>query len=897
MEEKLRPQSGSLSTSSSDLHDEPGPSKRPVNLFPTHISQRRSSTYRPAPGELSQTQCEQLASALRRITFTLEELDLSRNSVKKSGAKLLFAALKSSNCKVRTLRLSDCILSERCLDSLVSVRKSYHLMELDLSGNKYLRDSGVKLLSDGLRNRYCRLRTLRLSSCNLSENSCGYLASAIKSRPDCVEELDLSLNNLQDSGIKLLSDGLKSPYCELKTLRLNSCNLSENSCGFLASAIKSNPYCVEELDLSLNKLQDSGIKLLSDGLKSQYCKLKTLRLVNCLISDEGCAALVSALQSKPSDLTELDLSGNELQDQGMNLLFALVESPDCKLKMLRVEEGRNLITLDRTKSSHSATQPAQRQTSIFTTPDELLEEQRQLKETTGSRSEHRVRRRKALHDTMADFTKKRHTAPFTTPDELLELRQLEETLRLQQPPLPGKPAPLPREQLPKQQQGNEQLEEFEQQRRRRAPLTTLLEEQQQFKENRTEQTSQESLIAASSDDSHLSLDLSTTNTESGSSVENTEVMEKPHTVHDPSHFIPEILINTFGETSYRFRVEYPGTYQCTLTRLVFTMCREGELLYRIVQWDESLLQSAGKTPAGPLFDIQCSEDSVFQLHIPHCETKPASLSDGLSVAHISDDGMRILDPLQITDTHVVVDVPHLSAFGLVWDIMNRILNQPMRCQVLLFHRPRENRKLNVFLLPENIPLQEVRQQQEGAEYIEAPSSCHLIKGHTYSLHSPENYRVQPLRAQFDFNYGPNYHPTFEIRPNSNAEEVTVMVRDQEETPVWEYNARLNAPGACGQDPPRRQRLQEEDEGRLFHVRAEFIQRASDSVLDDLLDNLLEEGVINHREMETVQRMLNRAHRARELIDMVLRRGNPASQIMINNLRVLDPFLFQMLRLG
>uniref|UniRef100_A0A3Q1JIK4 FIIND domain-containing protein n=1 Tax=Anabas testudineus TaxID=64144 RepID=A0A3Q1JIK4_ANATE len=769
-------------TSSSDLRDEPGPSDRPVKLFKTHISQSRSYTYRPAPGELSQTQCEQLASALKRITFTLEELDLSRNSVKESGAELLFAALKSSNCKVTTLRLSDCILSKRCLDSLVSVLNADHLMELDLSGNKYLRDSGVKLLSDGLRNRYGRLRTLRLSSCNLSENSCDYLASAIESRPDCFEELDLSLNNLQDSGIKLLSD----------------------------------------------------------GLKSQYCKLKTLRLVNCLISDEGCAALVSALQSKHSDLTELDLSGNELQDQGMKLLSALVESPDCKLKTLRVEEGRNLITMGKTKRSDSAQR-------------------------------------------------------YSAPDDLWK------TTRSQQPPLPPKAAPLPREQL-YTRQGKKPLGELEQhkQRRQTAPLTTpdeLLKEQQQFKENRTEQTSLESLTAASPDDAHLPLDLSTTNTESGSSEENKEVMEQPHTVHDPSHFTPEISINTFGETSYRFRVEYPGTYQCTSTRLVFTMCREGELLYRIVQWDESLLQSAGKTPAGPLFDIQCSEDSVFQLHIPHCETKPASLSDGLSVAHISDDGMRILDPLQITDTHVVVDVPHLSAFGLVWDIMNRILNQPMRCQVLLFHRPRENRKLNVFLLPENIPLQEVRQQQEGAEYIEAPSSCHLIKGHTYSLHSPENYRVQPLRAQFDFNYGPNYHPTFEIRPNSNAEEVTVMVRDQEETPVWEYNARLNAPGACGQDPPRRQRLQEEDEGRLFHVRAEFIQRASDSVLDDLLDNLLEEGVINHREMETVQRMLNRAHRARELIDMVLRRGNPASQIMINNLRVLDPFLFQMLRLG
>lgn len=51
------------------------------------------------------------------------------------------------------------------------------------------------------------------------------------------------------------------------------------------------------------------------------------------------------------------------------------------------------------------------------------------------------------------------------------------------------------------------------------------------------------------------------------------------------------------------------------------MDQEAELLYKIVQWNESLLQSAGKTPAGPLFSIQCGEDAVSELHLPHCETK------------------------------------------------------------------------------------------------------------------------------------------------------------------------------------------------------------------------------------------------------------------------------------
>ncbi len=59
----------------------------------------------------------------------------------------------------------------------------------------------------------------RLSGCLIREEGCTSLASALRSNPSHLRELDLSYNHLGDSGLKLLSVGVKDPHWRLDTLR------------------------------------------------------------------------------------------------------------------------------------------------------------------------------------------------------------------------------------------------------------------------------------------------------------------------------------------------------------------------------------------------------------------------------------------------------------------------------------------------------------------------------------------------------------------------------------------------------------------------------------------------------------------------------------------------------
>uniref|UniRef100_A0A673J1N7 Uncharacterized protein n=1 Tax=Sinocyclocheilus rhinocerous TaxID=307959 RepID=A0A673J1N7_9TELE len=288
---------------------------------------------------ITEKQCLILTSALKSNPSHLRELDLSVNQIKNTGVNHLCDVLKDPHFKLERLRLRCCEMTDEGCSAVTSALKSNpsHLKELDLSENK-LGDSGVKNLSDLLMNPQCKLEKLEISGCEMTDEGCSAVTSALKSNPSHLRELDLSVNQIKNTGVNHLCDVLKDPHFKLERLRLRCCEMTDEGCSAVTSALKSNPSHLKELNLSGNELGQLGVTNLRDLLMNRQCKLEILNLCGCSITEKQCLILTSALKSNPSHLRELDLSVNQIKNTGVNHLCDVLKDPHCKLERLSLNE-------------------------------------------------------------------------------------------------------------------------------------------------------------------------------------------------------------------------------------------------------------------------------------------------------------------------------------------------------------------------------------------------------------------------------------------------------------------------------------------------------------------------------------------------------------------------------
>ncbi|XP_078528539.1 NACHT, LRR and PYD domains-containing protein 3-like isoform X2 [Lissotriton helveticus] len=217
-----------------------------------------------------------LGPVLRR-NLSLQELDLSLNQLEDLGVRELCENLRHPCCGIQTLSLEFCGLTGSGCTDLASILGRIPLGELTLSANE-LGDTGVRELCKGMKHPGCKLHTLRISTCKLTELCCTDLSSLLGTNSS-LTVLELSNNNLGDSGVRELCVGLKHPTCKIHTLEMMSCSLTGSCFADLTSALGSLTT-FKELNLNKNDLRDAGVKELCEGLMKAECRLQTLRPYN-----------------------------------------------------------------------------------------------------------------------------------------------------------------------------------------------------------------------------------------------------------------------------------------------------------------------------------------------------------------------------------------------------------------------------------------------------------------------------------------------------------------------------------------------------------------------------------------------------------------------------------------
>ncbi|XP_062892774.1 uncharacterized protein LOC134339917 [Mobula hypostoma] len=287
-----------------------------------------------AVNHLDLTGCFMQDEKLQRLGPVLHKcsgLGLGNNAIGDSGMKLVSAALRNSECKIKKLCLNDNGLTQSCAEDLTSALETNRsLVELDLGENR-LQDSGVKLLFAALRNPACQIRKLLLRDVDLTASCADELSSALSANRS-LTELDLGENRLEDCGVKLLSAALRNTCCKIKKLRLDHNRLTASCAEDLASVLSAN-YYLKELDLGFNKLGDPGMKFLASALKHPDCKLQALDLWDINLTSCCAGDLASALTANHS-LRVLNLGANELGDSAAQLVTEALKGTECKMRDL-----------------------------------------------------------------------------------------------------------------------------------------------------------------------------------------------------------------------------------------------------------------------------------------------------------------------------------------------------------------------------------------------------------------------------------------------------------------------------------------------------------------------------------------------------------------------------------
>ncbi|XP_045579013.1 NACHT, LRR and PYD domains-containing protein 1 homolog [Salmo salar] len=278
----------------------------------------------------------------------------------------------------------------------------------------------------------------------------------------------------------------------------------------------------------------------------------------------------------------------------------------------------------------------------------------------------------------------------------------------------------------------------------------------------------------------------------------------------------------------------------------------------------------------------------------------------MKILHVEEHGVSLEEVHEVTRFHAKILHPKFSAISV---ILRYIFswNVDVHSELMLYLTVKKQTLIpRLYLFPSNpgqiLAVEEQESKFQGSKRIPITRPEQSLKlNSSFRLNIPCSTSIFPPRIHLIHrDTTPSF---FKVVMEITGIEMELIGDDErtvwkEIVPTDEYITETHSTSAVlGAGGPAESSLTGPAEQQLRSVRTEFVKRVSGPVLNELLDGLLQHTVINQEEMESVKVIAERTEKARDIIDMVLRKGNESCSRMINLLGELDPCLCSLLQIN
>ncbi|XP_073342572.1 NACHT, LRR and PYD domains-containing protein 1 homolog [Pagrus major] len=317
-----------------------------------------------------------------------------------------------------------------------------------------------------------------------------------------------------------------------------------------------------------------------------------------------------------------------------------------------------------------------------------------------------------------------------------------------------------------------------------------------------------------------------------------------------------------------------GDFECGVSGLRWVCKERVSFKYQFGSWEEHMerLENMQHIAGGPLLDITVIAGKLDEVYLPHwiCTDDNPTILDKFAVLHVDTCGDVVEQASEVTPSHVKLSQPVFSPRAV---LMKAGFPVKINCKVMIYKTSKAFLTLHVYLIPRDPALQQTIKNKElssGYQMIQKPYPEQPLKMRDRFILTAdkEGAEIYPTKLKLVHESSdPNFFEVFIGNPDSNFQ----LTLGHESGPVW----------TCA--------IRKDEE--LARVRPQLVERVSSEVINQLLDDLLKDGVLNYGEKDSILQGNNsRADRARCLIDVVKRKGREASRKMFTHLQSRDRVL-------